>query len=92
MTTEHNEEYELQITSASKKDLDKIPNGIYRRIDNKISQLIHNPRPRGVKQLKDDIYRIRVGDHRVIYIIDDINRRIIISRVKKRAENTYRAI
>lgn len=92
MITEHNEEYEVQISPAAKRDLDKIPIENCRRIDNKILQLANNPRPPRVIKLKKNIYRIRVGNYRIIYIIDDVNRIVVISRVKKRSEETYKSI
>ncbi len=92
MTIKRNAEYEIKLDKAAARDLNSISDKIFRRIDTKISNLALNPRPAGVAKLKDNIYRIRVGNFRIIYVIDDKNRKLIISRVRKRAENTYKSI
>jgi mRNA interferase RelE/StbE len=52
--------------------------------------LSQNPRPLGIKKLMGevDFYRIRVGDHRVLYQIDDAAKLITIVRIMPR-ENAY---
>jgi len=50
------------------------------------------PRPRGSIQLEDNIFRIRVGRYRVIYQVDDNERRIDIGGIRRRTESTYRDI
>jgi mRNA interferase RelE/StbE len=61
-------------------------------VDAKITQLQENPCPRGAKKLFDDIYRIRVGDYRVIYRVDDTKRLVDIGKVERRRERTYQDI
>jgi mRNA interferase RelE/StbE len=50
------------------------------------------PRPRGCRKLFDDIWRIRVGDYRMIYKIDDERNEVVVGKVARRREDTYRAI
>ena len=58
--------------SSAQKQLDKLPDSIATRIENKMMELQHDPRPFGCKKLKGrDAYRIRVGDYRIIYEIHD---------------------
>jgi mRNA interferase RelE/StbE len=65
-------EYTILILPSAQKLLDKLPNAIAVRIENKILQLEHDPRPPGCKKLKGrDAWRIRIGDYRVIYEIND---------------------
>lgn len=54
----------------------------------KIESLSHNPRPQGCKKLKDhkDLWRIRVGDWRVLYLINDTAALVTITRVAHRRE------
>ncbi|YAG10111.1 Plasmid stabilization protein [Nostoc sp. DSM 114167] len=57
------------------KQLKKIPSELQERIQIKIDDLATEPRPNGVKKLKgkENAYRIRIGDYRVIYdIFDDL--------------------
>ena len=73
--------YRVRIEKQASKALEKLETGIQRRIVEVIRGLADNPRPRGSKKMKNrEGLRIRVGDHRVIYGIDDEN--FIISVVK----------
>ena len=80
--------YSLEIKSSAKKELDALDNVLFARIDRKILTLAENPRPAGCKKLKGhrDLWRVRVGDWRVIYIIDDSTTRVSITRVAHRRE------
>ena len=60
-------------------------------IDKKILTLSVNPRPRATKKLTEkDGYRIRVGNYRILYTIDDEAKMVVIYRIKKRSKKTYR--
>jgi mRNA interferase RelE/StbE len=65
--------YTIIVPKAVKKQLDALPDKVYERISIKIQQLTEDPRPDGVVKLKGsmDEYRIRIGDYRVRYEIDD---------------------
>lgn len=67
--------YKVEILRGALKQLKKIPLELQERIQIKIDDLATEPRPNGVKKLKgkENAYRIRVGDYRVIYdIFDDV--------------------
>ena len=57
-------------------------------IDRQISALAGDPRPAGCKKLRGhkDLWRIRAGDYRVVYIIDDANSLVSIIRIAHRRE------
>jgi mRNA interferase RelE/StbE len=57
------------------------------RIQAAIDGLAHNPRPSGVMKLagRDD-YRVRVGDYRIVYAVDDDDRLVIVARIAHRRE------
>ena len=65
-----------------------MPDNVLARVVRKIESLGHAPRPAGSKKLKgyQDQWRIRVGDWRVVYIIDDAARLISITRIAHRRE------
>jgi len=64
--------YELRIVRTAAKEMDKLPGAIHARISRRILSLEDNPRPRGVKKLSvREEYRLRLGDYRVLYTIDD---------------------
>jgi len=72
------------------KQLDNLSTVDFRRIDAKITQLKKDPRPRGAKKLFDDIYRIRVGNYRIIYQVNDAKRLVHIGKIGRRHEHTYK--
>jgi mRNA interferase RelE/StbE len=82
-----------QIESASsriKRELRRIPRPDRERIAEAVQALADDPRPPGVVQLEQDVYRLRVDDHHVIYKVLDEERIILIGRVVRRSESTYR--
>ncbi len=63
--------YKIVFKKTAGKDLERLPNSISERITLKIYALQKEPRPQGVKKLagSENLYRIRIGDYRVIYSI-----------------------
>ena len=79
--------YHLKIITRAEKDLDVLGGHDFDIIKKKILSLSENPRPFGCKKLTaDEGYRIRSGDFRVLYRIDDRAREVIIYRIKHRKE------
>jgi mRNA interferase RelE/StbE len=85
-------EYQVLLRRKAEKQLDRVPYADHPRIVGAMLALEDDPRPRGCRKLFDDIYRIRVGDYRVIYKIDDEHKEVVVGKVARRRENTYRAI
>ena len=65
--------YQVDFTTAARRDLAALPKAIRERVDERILALANNPRPPGVEKLAgiENRYRIRVGDFRVLYEIHD---------------------
>ena len=65
--------YQLKFRKKAEKDLEKLPKHIIKRIDKAILALSNNPRPSGCRKLegRQDEWRIRVGDYRIVYSIQD---------------------
>jgi mRNA interferase RelE/StbE len=80
--------YSLEIKPSAAKELDALDNALFTRIDRKIHGLAENSRPPGCKKLKGyrDQWRIRVGDWRVVYIVDDAAKRVSVTRIAHRRE------
>ena len=79
--------YSLRVHVAAKRDLDRLTDKIYRRIAEKISNLEENPRPFGCEKMQDqENYRIRVGDFRIVYTIDDKAKLVEIIKIGNRKE------
>ncbi|MEW6237263.1 MAG: type II toxin-antitoxin system RelE/ParE family toxin [Candidatus Omnitrophota bacterium] len=83
--------YELLLTRAAKKDREKIALDSKRRVDEELALLALNPRHYGVEKLKGvhSLYRVRSGDYRIIFSIDDHNRSVEIARIIPR-KDAYR--
>ena len=67
--------------------MDRLPAVIHARISKRILPLEDNPRPRGVKKLSGrEEYRLRVGDYRILYVIDNKHRVVAVVAVGHRRE------
>ncbi len=80
--------YQLALSNRAKKDLDKLTGSLWQRIRDAILALRENPRPDGVKKLRgmSANYRIRVGDYRIIYRLNEADKEVVILRVKHRRD------
>jgi mRNA interferase RelE/StbE len=81
-------EYSVVFARSARRDLEGFEAGIARRIIVRIEALVSNPRPRGCVKLQGtgDLWRIRVGEYRVIYAIDDTKRIVDVSAVRHRSD------
>jgi len=72
--------------------MDRLPSSVFDRITAAIVKLASEPRPRGCRKLRGrDEYRLRCGDYRVLYAVDDDQRAVEIMSVGHRRE-VYRDI
>ena len=81
--------YQITFKKSAIKDLLSLPPEEVRRIIVKIDQLALEPRPKGCKKLQGDnleLWRIRVGDYRVVYSIEDIIRIVEINAIGHRKD------
>ena len=80
--------YAIELRPAARRDLKNLPPDVQKRIGRKIDSLADDPRPPGVEKLSggEDDYRVRVGDYRILYKIQDEVLLIVIVRVKHRRE------
>jgi len=80
--------YEVYLEKAAENDLKRLPTTTFHRIIPHIKALAENPRPSSCRKLagsKND-WRIRIGDHRVLYEIDEKAKAVRIMRVRHRRE------
>ena len=84
--------YVVRIKRSAEKELDKLPKKIAKAIGAIVLKLELEPRPRGSKRLRgSDAYRIRHGNYRILYFIDDQARIVQITAIGHRKE-VYRGI
>lgn len=80
--------YRLFILPSAQRDCDKLSGKILRQVKNKISPLEKEPRPPGcIKMTREEGYRLRTGNYRILYRIDDKEKIVYIYRVKHRRES-----
>ena len=80
--------YEVYVEKTAENDLKRLPPITFHRIIPEIRALAEDPRPSGCRKLsgsKND-WRIRIGDYRVLYEIDEKTKAVRIMRVRHRRE------
>jgi mRNA interferase RelE/StbE len=83
--------YRVDLSPAAQRQLRRLPPGGAAKLRAPILALGIEPRPPGAARLVNvDLWRLRVGDLRVIYSIEDADRLVIVLRVARRSESTYR--
>lgn len=84
--------YALEIPPSVEKEIRSLPRSVQERIHASVLRLEANPRPPGSKRLLGSTFwRIRVGDYRVVYDIDDESRTVTLTRARHRKE-VYRGL
>lgn len=80
--------YSVEVKPSARKELEALPDNVLARVVKKMDSLRYAPRPAGCKKLKGfkDQWRVRVGDWRVVYIIDDAAKLISVTRIAHRRE------
>lgn len=80
--------YSITIKPSALKEIEQLPTKTLRKkIITKIESLAANPRPRGcVKLSGDDKYRLRQGEYRILYAIDDAAKAVDIVRIGHRRD------
>jgi mRNA interferase RelE/StbE len=80
--------YKLEIKKSARKELDNLPDQIFLKIDKAIGSLKENPfpHPQARKLKGEDACRLRVGDYRVIYSVNEKHKTVIIFCVRHRRD------
>lgn len=80
--------YEVYLERAAERDLRRLPVETFHRIVPCIRALAENPRPPGCRKLtgSENDWRIRIGDYRVIYEIDEGEKAVRVFRIRHRRE------
>ena len=80
--------YKVSITARAEKDLKRLDRAIKNRAVTAIADLASEPRPTGCKKIQSEagVWRIRVGDWRIAYRVDDAQRQVLVIRIAHRNE------
>lgn len=81
-------QYEIVFARSARKELQALPHNIGEHILAKIGLLSENPRPSGCKKLRghSNLWRMRIGEYRVIYSVFDDRQLIDVSIIRHRSE------
>ncbi len=90
MTSDPLRAYRVTTKPRVERQLARLGKRDYLSVRQSIDDLTDQPRPRGVLKLRGDRYRLRWGNWRVVYEIDDEARLVTIVDVLRRNERTYR--
>jgi mRNA interferase RelE/StbE len=80
--------YGVTLARSARKELEDLDSALVNRVFPLIESLARNPRPRGCKKLSggQNLWRIRLGNYRVLYHIDDSAKTVDIVAVRHRRE------
>lgn len=80
--------YKIVYKISAEKSFAKLSKEVQLRIFQAVQRLANDPRPPGVKKLQSafDLYRIRIGDYRIIYTINDQQLKILIVTIGHRSD------
>jgi len=80
--------YRITFKASAEKSLRKLPRPLQARILSKAESLANDPHPSGCVKLSgsDSLWRIRVGDWRIVYLIDDSSRLVDVRIIAHRRE------
>lgn len=85
--------FRVDLAPAAQRQLKRLPPGDAAALRAPILALALNPRPVGtVKLAATEFWRIRVGAPRIVYLIDDAERLVVVLKLARRAESTYRRV
>ena len=82
------EPYRIELRPAAVRELEGLAKSVRSRVVRKIESLATDPRPAGVKKLagEDGLWRVRIGDYRVIYTVHDAVLLVLVVTVAHRRE------
>lgn len=80
--------YDITFARSARKDLERLGEPIRTRVFRRIERLESDPRPAGCRKLEgaEDLWRIRIGDYRIIYSVDDSRHVVDISAIRHRSD------
>jgi len=85
--------YRVELAPAAQRQLRRLPPGQAAELRGPILALGLDPRPPGAAKVTgSDVWRLRVGSLRVIFAVDDSARLVIVLKVARRSESTYRRV
>ncbi len=87
------ESYDVECSPTAVRELRRLPPGEAARTRGPVLALGLEPRPYGAMRVRGtEFWRIRVGQLRIVYVVDEVQHRVVVVRVARRSESTYRRL
>ncbi len=84
--------YKIELRRKAQRSLDRLPKGDFDAVLDAVKGLANSPRPKGVEKIKSaGLWRIRQGDYRIVYSVDDGQKTVTVLRIGHRRE-IYRSL
>lgn len=87
--------YQARVGRRVRKEMARLPQQDQARVFSAIRALADEPRPAGCRPVKAadaGTYSVRVGDYRIVYAVLDDEEVVLVARVARRSEDTYRGL
>lgn len=80
--------YKIRLTLAARRGLASAPKNMTQRLDTCILALVDEPYPNGASKLvkSENLWRVRVGDYRIIYQVEDNHLVVLVVKVRPRKD------
>ena len=79
--------YRIELRRRAQRALDRLPRADFQAVVKAMGELAQTPRPRGTEKVKSTgLWRIRQGDYRIIYSVDDEQHLVTVVRIGHRRE------
>lgn len=80
--------HDVLLERAAERDLKAVPRAVFDRIITQLKALAHNPRPTGCRKIvgSQNDWRVRIGNYRIVYEVDDKANTVRIMRIRHRRE------
>jgi len=81
-------DYSIVFARSARRELERLNDPLSSRILKRIESLASSPRPSGCRKLEgtENLWRVRVGDYRIIYAVDDLTRMVDITCIRHRRD------
>jgi len=84
--------HKIELRRRAQRALDRLPENDFNAVSGTLQGLANTPRPKGVEKIKSaGLWRVRQGDYRIVYSIDDDQKIVTILRIGHRRE-IYRSL
>ncbi|MEA2709214.1 MAG: mRNA interferase RelE/StbE [Phycisphaerales bacterium] len=85
--------YAVAFKASALKEVEKLPPAIARKVLVKAAALADDPRPSGCAKLAgaDNLWRVRIGRYRIVYVVDDTAQRVDV-RIVAHRRDVYRGL